>query len=148
MIQLGQYVQHLIALLADNYDPENPFVFSKLDIKDGFWRMAVSSNDAWNFCYVPPQADPDAKLEDKLIVMPNFLQKGWCESLPLFCEVSETTQDVIEALLLGASLPEHPFREKMLDMSATLRLQATIHFSNLVEVFVDDFIGATNNIRK
>ena len=36
----------------------------------------------------------------------------------------------------------------MLNTSETPRLQATIHFSNLVEVFVDAFIGATNNISK
>ena len=55
---------------------------------------------------------------------------------------------VIEALLLEASLPDHPFEENMLNTSETPRLQATIHFSNLVEVFVDAFIGATNNISK
>ena len=36
----------------------------------------------------------------------------------------------------------------MLDTSENLRIQDTIHFSNLVEVFVDDFIGANNNISK
>ena len=36
MIQLVHCVQSLIALLADNYDPENPFMFSELDIKYGF----------------------------------------------------------------------------------------------------------------
>ena len=29
-------------------------LFSKLDIKDGFWRMAVSEDDAWHFAYVLP----------------------------------------------------------------------------------------------
>ena len=61
MIQLRHFFQRLISILADNYDPKNPFMFSELDIKYGFWRMAVS-NDAWNFCYVLPQADTDATL--------------------------------------------------------------------------------------
>ena len=52
LVQLGQCVQRIIALLADNYDPNQPFLFSKLDIKDGFWRLAVSDENAWNFCYV------------------------------------------------------------------------------------------------
>ena len=73
---------------------------------------------------------------------------GWCESTPFFCAASETARDVIEALLLEARLPDHPFEENMLNTSETPRLQATIHFSNLVEVFVDAFIGATNNISK
>lgn len=50
MIQLGQCVQCLITLLVDNYDPNQPFLFSKLDIKDGFWRLAVNDDNAWNFC--------------------------------------------------------------------------------------------------
>lgn len=36
MMQLGHCVKRIIATLADNYDPEKPFAFSKLDIKDGF----------------------------------------------------------------------------------------------------------------
>jgi len=64
MIQLGQCVQRLIALLADNYDPDQPFLFSKLDIKDGFWRMAVNDENAWNFCYVLPSDDPNIDIDD------------------------------------------------------------------------------------
>ena len=74
--------------------------------------MAVSNDDARNFCYVMPQADPDAALEDTLIAVLNFLQMGWCELPPLFCTASETAQYFIESLLLEASLPEHPFEEK------------------------------------
>ena len=74
--------------------------------------MAVSNDDAWNFCYVLPQADLDATLEDTLIAVPNCLQMGWCELPPLFCTASETAQYFIEALLLEASLPDHPFEEK------------------------------------
>ena len=110
--------------------------------------MAVSNDDTSNFCYVLPQSDPGATLEETLIGVPNFIQMGWCESPTFFCATSETSRDFIEALLLKASLPEHPSEEKMLNMSATLQLQATIHFSNIVEVFVDAFIGATNNISK
>ena len=76
MIQLGQCVQRLITLLADNYDPDQPFLLSKLDIKDGFWRLAVNDDDAWNFCYVLPQFEPTANIDDTLIVVPNCLQMG------------------------------------------------------------------------
>ena len=37
MVQLVNCVTRLIAMLADNYDPDTPFKFAKLDIKDGFW---------------------------------------------------------------------------------------------------------------
>ena len=46
MIQLVNSVQRLIALLVDNYDPKKPFMFSKLDIKYGFWSMAVRNEEA------------------------------------------------------------------------------------------------------
>lgn len=149
MIQLGNCIQRLVALLADNYDPDQPFLFAKLDIKDGFWRMAVNEEDAWNFCYVLPTNNPNCALEDIEIVVPNCLQMGWCESPPFFCAASETARDVIEALLLESQLPSHPFEDEMLSSTnisiAANRLQATAMFTNLVEVFVDDFIAATNS---
>ena len=55
MIQLVQFVKRLIATLADNYDKNTHFKFAKLDIKYGFWRLAFSDIDAWNFCCVLPQ---------------------------------------------------------------------------------------------
>ena len=149
MVQLGNCVQRLIALLADNYDPTKPFKFAKLDIKDGFWRLATNNADAWNFCYVLPQFEEVENVEDTLLVVPNCLQMGWCESPPFFCAASETARDVIEALLQEVNLPKHPFEDSMLNeataSSADLRLQATASYLNLIEVFVDDFIGATNN---
>ena len=62
MMQLGQCVQRLIATLTDNYDDNTPFKFEKIDIKYGFWRLAVSDIDAWNLCYVLPKANKVKKL--------------------------------------------------------------------------------------
>eukprot|EP00957_Ditylum_brightwellii_P127487 9722120-Ditylum_brightwellii.AAC.1 len=55
MVQLGSCVQRLVAMLADHYNPTKPFHFAKLDVKDGFWRLVVSEEDAWNFCYILPE---------------------------------------------------------------------------------------------
>lgn len=85
MTQLGHAVQRIVNTLAENYNPAQPFAFSKLDIKDGFWRLAVSDEDAWNFCYVMPTKEPLQNLEDAMLVVPNSLQMGWCESPPYFC---------------------------------------------------------------
>ena len=52
MIQLRIELQQLISTMEDHHDLEIPFLFSKLDIKDGFWTMAVINEDVWNFCYV------------------------------------------------------------------------------------------------
>ena len=82
--------------MADNFDPDWLIVFAKLDIKDGFWRLAVSDDDAWNFCHVLPSMNPTMSMDDIDIVVPNCLQMGWCESPPLFCSSPETVRDVME----------------------------------------------------
>ena len=46
MGQLGSVVKRIVATMVDHYDPSKPFMFTKLDVKDGFWRMAVSDVDA------------------------------------------------------------------------------------------------------
>ena len=51
MTQLGSALKQIVALVANT---NSPFYFTKLDIKDGFWQMAVSNNFAWNFCYMLP----------------------------------------------------------------------------------------------
>ena len=145
MVQLGLCMTRLIALLADHCTKGHPFAFAKLDIKDGFWRMAVSEADAWNFCYVMPSDDENTPLDDIKIVVPTCLQMGWCESPPFFCAASETARDIIMALLSETSLPAHKFEDMMMQEAET-RLQAASHVVNILEVFVDDFIAATNDL--
>ena len=105
MMHLGQCVQRLIATLVDNYEKNTPFSFAKLYIKDGFWRMAVSDTDAWNFCYVIPQFNKVKNIEDIEVLVQNCPQMGWCESLPFFCAAAETARDVINTLLHELNLP-------------------------------------------
>ena len=71
MGQLGKVVKRTMATMADHYDPNKPFMFTKLDIKDGFWRMVVSDEAAWNFCYVLPTEKPSDNIDDIMIVVPN-----------------------------------------------------------------------------
>ena len=74
---------------------------------------------------------------------------GWCKSPPFFCAASETAQDIIASLLEETVLPKHDFTDKMLSNTEYLdHLQATAHVVNLTEVFVDDFIAATNDRSK
>ena len=56
-----------------NYDAEQPFMYSKVDIKDGFWRLIVNAKDAWNFCYVLPPTTNKTTLDETEIVVPNAL---------------------------------------------------------------------------
>ena len=148
MNQLGAALKRIIAQVADNQLQGKEMVFAKLDIKDGFWRLVVSDDDAWNFCYVLPNEDPSQPLDDTKIVVPNSLQMGWCESPPFFCAASETARDVI-ASLIGTPLPPHPFEERMLPKNfASLPLKDLTSTVSLLEVFVDDFIGCTDNISR
>ncbi len=62
-----------------------PVVFAKWDIKDGFWHLIVSEEDAWNFCYVLPRLNEDDPIE---IIQPTCLQMGWSKLPPLFCMAS------------------------------------------------------------
>jgi hypothetical protein len=45
MVQLGLALKRLIAVLAAHRTRGKPFKFSKLDIKDGFWRGLFSPID-------------------------------------------------------------------------------------------------------
>ena len=115
MTQLGSTLQRLVALMAKNHDLKKPFKFTKLDIKDGFWRMAVNDLDAWNFCYILPSHNKNQSIDDMEIVVPNSLQMGWCESPPLFCTASETARDIIDKLYTSRdSLEEHRLENAML----------------------------------
>ena len=85
--------------MADHHDLDLPLLFSKLDIKDEFWRMAVSDEDAWKLCYVLPSLTPVSYIYDIEIMVPNSLQMGWCEIPPFFCYSTETARDVIAKLI-------------------------------------------------
>ena len=145
MVQLGNTIHRLIHRMAEHYSPSHPFMFTKLDIKDGFWRLAVNDVDAWNFCYVLPASTPSSNLDDAEIVVPNSLQMGWCESPPLFCSASETARDII-ATLLDDELPAHVFEEIMLRTCAARQTHPPPRPLTIIEVYVDDFIAATNRL--
>ena len=46
MNQLGSSLRRLVNIMADQHDPNHSFQFCKLEIKDGFWRLAVNKEDA------------------------------------------------------------------------------------------------------
>ena len=69
MGQLGLVLPHLIqAVAAAPLDQDN-LMFSKLDIKDGYWRMVVQDGNHPNFAYVLPDI-PGAHI---LLVIPKAL---------------------------------------------------------------------------
>ena len=95
MRQLGSTLKRLVAVMADNYNLEFTFLFTKLDIADGFWHLMVSHLQSRNFCYVLPTTDG----HNTELVVPTALQMVWCESPPFFCAGSETARDIISDLV-------------------------------------------------
>ena len=163
MSNLGSVLERLVHLLADNAHLNLPFAFFKIDIKDGFWRLMVSDSNAWNFCYTipPPKNTP---LDDIEIVVPGSLQMGWTESPPYFCSATETARDIIEWLASAPTqLPKHPLEHHICDHNLGTSVgtaPGAINDGNngtsvgedhgtsdIIEVYVDDFIIATNNLQ-
>ncbi len=160
MAELGKVIRRIICFLAENYDPQRPFKFAKIDIKDGFWRMVVSPEDAWHFCYTIPPASEEEDIMDRLIVVPTSLQTGWRESPPYFCTATETARDVIQAFFNGdmSNLALHPVEAHMCvhpsgslpeptDKPAyTSSQDIQQDVQRFIEVYVDDFIAGTNDL--
>jgi hypothetical protein len=146
MTQLGLCIQRIVTTMMDNYNTSQPFYFVKLDIKDGFWRMAVSNEDAWNFTYILPSLNSNISKDEVELVVPNSLQMGWCESPPFFCSGSETARDVIAELYNNNNLPAHRIEHDMLrDIMVDATVPTPNNFITLFEVFVNDFVGYTNH---
>jgi len=141
MDQMGKVLPRLVYQVARADPALGPLFFAKWDIKDGFWRLVVSEENAWHFCYLLPKVHPDDLTE---IVVPMCLQMGWCESLPLFCMASETAWDIAQELLDGNQLiPKHPLEHYGIPNSMSLPHLlplATTHITCLLEIYMDDFL--------
>ena len=147
MAQLGTVIKRIVYSMANNYDKKVPFVFSKCDIKDGFWRMVVSLMDAWNFAYTLPASTKLKHLDDIDIVVPHALQMGWAESPPYFCAATETGRDVIESYYSkNGAIPSHPLEHHLTAKLKHHTQQCVPSKSHTAfEVYVDDYITVTNN---
>ena len=145
MGQLGSTLKRLVTVMANNYNLDSPFLFTKIDIADGFWRLVVSHLQAWNFCYVLPIANGlQVSLGETELMVPTALQMGWCKSPPFFCEGSETAREIISYIVKGnTTLPWHNFEAVMIPNS--LHLTMPEKPVDIIEVFFDDFVGAKNN---
>ena len=149
MAGLGNALKRIIHEMGEHYNPAFPFKFAKCDIKDGFWRMVVHPDDAYNFCYVLPSKSKNTPIDDIILVLPDSLQMGWCESPPFFCAATETARDVINFLITNqatTTLPPHPMEDKMMELTSNEIQQIPPKISNITEVYVDDFCCGTNNL--
>ena len=106
MYELGNVIPRLVHTMATTTDLTTPFTHTKVDLKDGYWRMVVNPRDACNFAYVLP---PEHNTADPELVIPESLQMGWSESPAFFCAATETARDEAQRTASHTTpLPEHP----------------------------------------
>jgi len=139
MEQMGKVLQWLITIVAKTKNSHGPIVFTKWDIKDGFWHLVVSDEDAWNFCYVLPWLSEDDPFQ---IVKPVCLQMEWCESPPLFCMALEMARNITQVLLDQITpLPPHLLEDLCIPMELDLPKTDEINkLAKLLDVYMDNFI--------
>ena len=159
MDQLGKVMPRIIFWMASQPLDEGPILFSKFDIKDGFWRVGTDPAKQHEFCYALPPAEDDDP-SDPLILVPSALQMGWTSSPPFFCAATETGRDIADTLVKASSLPDHPMVDATLDPEFEPLLRDVPHpstwdtdalpeiakkLNHLFEVFVDDYIGCVQS---
>ena len=146
MKELGRVLEIMVSLMdvAPSNSPD--FLFSKLDIKDVFWRLKVTQDDSWIFCYVLSSitGTENINIDDIHIVVPDSLQMGWTESPPFFCSATETARDIAEKLINeGTDIQPHPLESMCLPPQNWNNDESGRNCENLIsylEVYVDDFI--------
>ena len=74
MAKLGLVIKQIIHTIAKYLNHGLPIKVARLDVKDVFWRMALSNEDAWNFCYLLPSLHTTPAIDDIEIFAPNRLQ--------------------------------------------------------------------------
>ena len=124
-------------------------LFSKLDIKDDYWRMSVRVEDSWNFTYVLPN-HPGQPVE---IVVPTALQMGWTESPLYLCAATETGRNIVAAAITNTTIKQkpHPLEHYLFppkEWSEETVHQYCVDCLHGIEVYIDDFIAFAQTTRK
>jgi hypothetical protein len=156
MYELGNVIPRIIWIMALLKDTTSPFMFSKVNLKGGYWRMAINEADACNFAYVLPGAGPHEPIQ---LIIFDALLMGWSESPPFSCAAKETARDIIdEQMRNNVILLKQPMENIMMaiDWTAVDKLPnqpaATecdqCKFLSLIEVYIDDFIGVIQSTNK
>uniref|UniRef100_A0A7S4NFY9 Reverse transcriptase domain-containing protein n=1 Tax=Odontella aurita TaxID=265563 RepID=A0A7S4NFY9_9STRA len=139
---LGTVLPRMFQFMEE-FPLQEEIMLSKIDLPDGFWRMIVSDEDRWNFCYMMP--DP---LGSPLrIVVPPALQIGWCKSPAYFASATETGREIIE-LLLNAKVELPPQRaEDYMEPEIPAKLQKSDDGKwRSINVYIDDYcLAAVEN---
>ena len=74
MYELGNVIPQIIWAIATSPDTGEHILFSKIDFKDGYWRMVVKSHKSCIFAYVLLPIHPTDPSE---LVVPDALHMEW-----------------------------------------------------------------------
>jgi hypothetical protein len=155
-MQFGHALERILREILLANPAFGPVHLMKLDISDGFYRIALNVDD------IPKLgvAFPSARHDDPLVAFPLVLPMGWKNSPPIFSTATETIADLANARLqdLRPPLPHHldnlansimspvpppPARSSSLP---SVTRDPSLPYPPLplayVDVYVDDFIGA------
>ena len=143
MYELGNVIPQIIHKMAVAPETGVPILFSKIDLKDGYWQMVANEKDAWNFAYVLPLENANDDVE---LVIPDALQMGWSESPRFFCSATKTAQDLPQKYFTE-DIPCTPHKDEHIILDINWKnipkgnRNKDLAFLHLLEVYIDDFIA-------
>ena len=143
MYELRNAIPQIIWNMEKVPDAGVPILFSKIDLKDGYWRMVVNEADTWNFAYVLPLLNPGDNIE---LGIPDALQMGWSKSPPLFCAATKAAEDIVQSNFSSPIEQQaHPMEDIVLDINWSnipkIEHAPNEAFLHLLEVYIDDCIA-------
>lgn len=167
-MQFGRALQRLLQRLVDADPRYGPTYIIKVDIADGFYRIHLNPRDTPLLGVAFPSA-PDGT---PLVAIPLTLPMGWVLSPPYFTAATETIADMANAKLQSSYMPpphrlddiadapdtqDPPFMEPSLTsktitpepLPPPTTVPRPYHQKplQLVDVYMDDFIGAVQGGR-
>ena len=91
-MQFGRALKRVLQRIYKANPKFGPVYLSEIDISDGFYRIAVHTEDAPKLAVLFPTRDG----ESPLVSIPLVLPMGWCEYPPSFCVATETMCDEVK----------------------------------------------------
>lgn len=102
-MQFGRALERLLFRIRHANPRYGPVYMNKIDISDGFYRVALAAASCPKLAIVLPTRPG----EPTLLAIPLSLPMGWIESPPAFCAVTETVADLANWRLPRRYAPPH-----------------------------------------
>jgi hypothetical protein len=102
-MQFGRALERLLFRIRHANPGYGPVYMNKIDISDGFYRVALAAASCPKLAIVLPTRPG----EPTLLAIPLSLPMGWIESPPAFCAVTETVADLANWRLPRRYAPPH-----------------------------------------